>query len=166
MLHFGASKPGVNGGPGPQGPPGSATDLFITYTINLVFLDKKLRDKSFLLTNSYGTIRWFFFYSEAIGKQECIPLGCIPPALYRMVGFCVRGSPRQRPRGQRPSGQRPPGQINEISPHIQITYVLIVFINSPKLQNILRNVSNWGKVTKIVFFPKPLQFRKNFRKTS
>ena len=33
-------------------------------------------------------------------------------------------------------------EINEILTHIQITNVLIVFINSTKLQNILRNVSN------------------------
>ena len=29
MLHFGASKPGVNGGAGPLGSPGSATALYV-----------------------------------------------------------------------------------------------------------------------------------------
>ena len=47
-----------------------------------------------------------------------------------------------------------------LSPKTDNIYVLIVFINSTNLWKVLRNVSNWGKMTKIVFFPK--QFRKKF----
>ena len=62
-------------------------------------------------------------------KQECIPVGCVPPALYR-TGVSVwgvsldRDPPGQRipldrdplwsetPCGQRPLGQRPPCEHN------------------------------------------------------
>ena len=40
-----------------------------------------------------------------IFKQECIRVGCIPPALY-----CTQGFPWQRPPGQRPKGRDLPGQ--------------------------------------------------------
>ena len=48
-----------------------------------------------------------------------------------------------------------------LSPKTDNIYVLIVFINSTNLRKVLRNVSNWGKITKL-FFPKPIQFRKKF----
>ena len=59
-------------------------------------------------------------YLISLLKKECIPVGCVPPALYR--GGCLtdkdpnldRDLPRQRPPGQRtpphrdpPAGQRP-----------------------------------------------------------
>ena len=42
-------------------------------------------------------------------KQECIPVGCVPPALYRMGGLPDRQPPPDRdPPGQRPSLDRHP----------------------------------------------------------
>ena len=55
-------------------------------------------------------------------KQECIQVGCVPPALYHMAGASLtetlldRDPPRQRPPwtenppGQRSPGHSPPGQ--------------------------------------------------------
>ena len=36
-------------------------------------------------------------------RQECIPVGCVPPALYRKGGL-----PDREPPGQIPPGQKPP----------------------------------------------------------
>ena len=58
MLNFGASKPRVKGGPGPQGPPGSAPVLFENECYIWVFLGfleivpKRTKDSWF----SYNTV--------------------------------------------------------------------------------------------------------------
>ena len=42
-------------------------------------------------------------------KQECIPIGCVPPASNRMGGLLDRDPPGQRvPWTEIPPGQRPP----------------------------------------------------------
>ena len=43
---------------------------------------------------------------------------------------------------------------------MQITYVLIVYINSTKLWKVLRNVSNWDKMTKPLFSLNPYRLGK------
>ena len=48
-----------------------------------------------------------------------------------------------------------------LSPKTDNIYVLIVFINSANLWKVLRNVSNWGKMTKIDFFPKTYSLGKS-----
>ena len=41
--------------------------------------------------------------SENTGKQECIPVWCVPPALYRTGCLCPKGVlPNRDPPGQRP----------------------------------------------------------------
>ena len=46
-----------------------------------------------------STVSW---YVSLNGKQECIPVGCIPPAHYRTGGLCPVGLPNWDPPGQRP----------------------------------------------------------------
>ena len=47
-----------------------------------------------------------FLFSEAIGKQEYIPVGCVPSALYRMVESLSGGLPDRDPPGQIPPSDR------------------------------------------------------------
>ena len=56
------------------------------------------------LNDNYTIIRWVIIF---ILKQECIPVGCVPPTLYRTWG----GLPGQRsPLDRNPLGQRSPEQ--------------------------------------------------------
>ena len=60
------------------------------------------------------------FQFEGSVEQECIPVGCVPPAHYRTQGISLSETPGQRPPGERPPrqttldrnypGQRLPGQ--------------------------------------------------------
>ena len=51
-----------------------------------------------------------FLFSEAIGKQEYILVGCVPSALYRMVESLSGGLPDRDPLEKYPLGQRLPRQ--------------------------------------------------------
>ena len=60
---------------------------------------------SFILCLSIKFCQGFY---KSKKEQECIPLGCVPSAPYRMRGLC-RGSPWTETHPDRdPTGQRPP----------------------------------------------------------
>ena len=49
------------------------------------------------------------FWAHLYKYKNAIPVGCVPPAHYRMGGLCLGDSPLDRdPPGQRPPGQRSP----------------------------------------------------------
>ena len=49
-----------------------------------------------------------YYKAEVDITQECVPVGCVLPAHYRIWRLPNRDPPGQRPPGQRPPGQRPP----------------------------------------------------------
>ena len=52
------------------------------------------------------------FHFKQISKQECIPVGCVAPALYRTGGG---GLPDRNPPGRRPQHTEPPPQVNRMT---------------------------------------------------
>ena len=49
-----------------------------------------------------------YYVSKVSCKQECIPVGCVLPARYRMGGGSLTQTQHRDPPGQRPPRQRPP----------------------------------------------------------
>ena len=67
------------------------------------------------IRHNFHILSYLLFCTFLYFKQECIPVGCIPPTCYHTGGSLWQRPPGQRPLergppGQRPSGQRLPGQ--------------------------------------------------------
>ena len=66
-------------------------------------------------TKTFVGEQYKFHNTFAFLRLECIPVGCVPPARYRMGGYpnkdpLDRDPPGQRPPGQSPLDRDPPGQ--------------------------------------------------------
>ena len=56
----------------------------------------------------YSNRQCLYECCKSLTTQECISVGCVPPASYRAGGLHDRDPPGQRPPRQRPPRQRPP----------------------------------------------------------